>query len=621
MSGRLLRKVLREQELKPHDSGQELDAEEEDDDDSPVAAAPSRNPFDLLDEQEDEQDVDINNMTSDRIEQEHPVTRSSSYEVSTTNRKSKKKKKKSKDNRSENSSSGKSVVSIMEDLCIDTKSLDKQAVSSRTVNELQMDKKHATPSILTVDPKYLKAENELRKIFGSKVVNSFENHQAAASSRNIRGGRRAAHNPRKTILVSPSGYWPRWDGTLSMELIESKNGLHCFRYVHTSSYMHAQEAFEAAKATHDLNAMASILVRYPYHVEALLTFAEVFKFSGEHQSSADAIGKCLYALEYAWHPLFSPLQGKCQLKYTHDTNKPLFQALFCHMNNMDRRGCHRSALEVCKLLLSLDSDDPMGSLFCIDYFALRAQEFEWLEQFAEEYQSDNSVWLFPNFSYSLAVCRFYLEREAAAKELVVKSEKSTSNDLMKQALMLHPLVLKKLVAKAPLKDQVWTQILNNSLFKSAQAGNPSLEHLINIYIERSYIMWRLPELQSLLKEAALQVVESLKRDGSEARDWACVRKEVFSSEKNEYSHLLLSDFSDTVSTIPPEEIRHFMVGPQLAHEMHNENREANPEGARLPREVLGRNPLAVFLESLLPWVDYGADRNGQMDAHGQQEDQ
>lgn len=298
--------------------------------------------------------------------------------------------------------------------------------------------------------------------------------------------------------------------------------------MHSASYQHAQQAFEAGKAINDINAIASILAHYPYHVDSLLTFAELFKFSGEHQSAADAISKCLFALECAWHPLFTPLQGNCQLKFTHDTNKPLFTALFSHMRNMDRRGCHRSALEVCKLLLSLDSDDPKGALFCIDYFSLRAQEYKWLEQFADEYGSDTSLWLFPNFSYSLAVARFYLECETA-----VKTEKAASVDLMKQALMLHPSVLQRLVDKAPLKDSAWTQILKNSFFGSAKARGPTLDHLINIYVERNYLIWRFPELQNLLKEAALLVIESLKENSSEAKDWACVRKEAFSSEKNE----------------------------------------------------------------------------------------
>lgn len=260
--------------------------------------------------------------------------------------------------------------------------------------------------------------------------------------------------------------------------------------------------------------------------------AEYFKVVGEQQMSADTIARCLYALECAWHPMFTPLQGNCQLKYKHDTNKPIFTALFIHMKNLDRRGCHRSALEVCKLLLSLDSDDPMGAIFCIDYFALRSEEYAWLEKFSESYKSDNSIWLFPNISFSLAICRFYLEREAC-KDACIDSKKASSSDLMTQALMLHPSVIKKLVAKVPLKDRSWTEILKHAFFRSDQTGILSQDHLINIYVERNYLMWRLPDLQKLLSGAAKLVIETLDSNKSEVNDWACVRKEAFSSEKNE----------------------------------------------------------------------------------------
>ncbi|XP_019056113.1 PREDICTED: transcription factor 25 isoform X2 [Nelumbo nucifera] len=476
--------------------------------------------------------------------------------------------------------------------------------------------KQCTLPLLMVDPKFLRAENELRRIFGSKVVNSFENSNNGGSLRQMRGGRRGSVNHRKTILVSPSAHWPRWDGSLSMEFLETKDGQHFFKYVHLSSYIQAQKAFEAAKATHDLNGIASILIYHPYHIESLLTIAEVLKFSGEHQSSADAIAKCLYALECAWNPLFNPLQGNCQLKYSLETNRPLFSVLFVHMQNMDRRGCHRSALEVCKLLLSLDSDDPMGAMFCIDYFALRAQEYAWLEKFSEAYQSGNSLWLFPNFSYSLAICRFYLEYEVSSKNTLLETEKATSTDLMKQALLLHPLVLKKLVAKAPLKDPAWTKILKHSFFGSAHAGSPSLDHLINIYVERNYIIWRFPDLQKLLRDAARLVIETLDSNGSDAKDWACVRKEAFPSEKNEYSHLLVSDFSDTVATMPPEDLRHLMIDPRMAEPVQNGDGIINIGGAaHAPREVMNRNPLVVFLESMLPWIDYGAANVDELDDH------
>lgn len=249
--------------------------------------------------------------------------------------------------------------------------------------------------------------------------------------------------------------------------------------------------------------------------------------------SAEATAKCLYGLECAWHPMFTPLQSNCQLKYDHETNRLFFSALFTHMRNMDRRGCHRSALENCKLLLSLDSDDPMGAMFCIDYYALRAEEYSWLEHFVDDYGSDNSLWLFPNFSFSLAVCSFFLEQKEEAKDIEKRIGRASSADLMKQALMLHPSVLRKLVEKVPLKEQVWTTILKHSFFRSEQTGCPSLEHLINIYVERSYLIWRLPGLQKFLKDSANLVITTVSDGATDAEDWACVRKEVFFSEKNE----------------------------------------------------------------------------------------
>lgn len=306
-----------------------------------------------------------------------------------------------------------------------------------------------------------------------------------------------------------------------------------FRYVHPPSYAEAQKAFEAAKSIHDLNGIASILLYHPYHLDSLITMAEYFKFVGDHEMSSDAVSKCLYALECAWHPMFTALQGNCQLKITHETNKPIFTSLFTHVKNLDRRGCHRSALEVCKLLLSLDSDDPMGALFFIDYLSLRAEEYTWLERFTESYKNDTSLWLFPNFSFSLSVCRFYIEREESSKHDNVDAMRANSTDLLKQALMLHPLVLKRLVEKVPLKDQFWVHILKHSFFLPDQTGIPSLDHLINLYVERNYIIWRIPDLQKLLRETAQSVIEVLETDRNDAKDWACVRKEAFSSEKNE----------------------------------------------------------------------------------------
>lgn len=621
MSSRLFKKVVKEQEQQQLEEEEQLKDNELESPDS--APRSSINLFDLLNDGDDDpdQETEVADEASSRDgdKKELSAQQSTRDVVPTSNQKSKKKKKK-KSKEGSTSNTDKAEWPLDEDL--DTLSLDANSSTNQpgpSKAKLENAKvptnvvKQHPSSALQIDPKYLNVENELRRIFGSKVVKSFERNQQSGSSRPVRGARRVTPHIRKTILVSPSDHWPRWDASFSMEFLESKDGCNYFRYVHSPIYSQAQRAFEAAQAIHDLNGVASVLMHHPYHLDSLITMSDYFKFVGEHQMAADAVAKCLYALECAWNPMFTPLQGNCQLKFRHETNKPLFKALFTHMVNMDRRGCHRSALEVCKLLLSLDSDDPMGALFCIDYFAVRAGEYSWLEQFSEDYKRDNSLWLFPNFSYSLSICRFYLEREETSQDAHKDNTKATSADLMKQALMLHPSVLKKLVAKVPLKDQAWANILVHSYFRSDETKIPSLDHLINIYVERSYIIWRLPDLQKLLRDTAKLVIETLEHNRSEAKDWACVREEAFSSETNQYAHLLVQDFSDAVSSLPPDNLQNFVVDARMGEAMHNAIHAGNPhDGGRAPppRDVANRNPLAVLFESMLPWVNYGDGGDG-----------
>lgn len=158
--------------------------------------------------------------------------------ISTSNKKLKKKKKKKE---RENSSSTTVTDKILDkplDLILESLSLDvKPSASSRQQGpekaksgaEERNCGKQCLPSLLEVDPKYLNAGNELRRIFGSKVVKSFEKNNQASSSRQLRGGRRVNHLARRTYLVSPSDHWPRWDGSISMEFLETRNGYHYFR--------------------------------------------------------------------------------------------------------------------------------------------------------------------------------------------------------------------------------------------------------------------------------------------------------------------------------------------------------------------------------------------------------
>lgn len=593
---RMLQRALRTQEQPPshqHDSDEDVSSADE-------ALAPVANSFDLLGTPDEPEDVEEEGNTVDHIESENPIG------LPQGSLKKVKKKKKKK---------GKRVV-VSEtpaeddvDLLLERFSLSQEENTSSTNAPTSSGIKLA--EILTVDTKQLRAEDELKRIFGSKVINAVER----GSSSNSFGGLRRRQGMRqkagrgnflkRTILVTPKEVWPFWDGSISMELTLVKDGLQYFQYTYSNSYMETQKKYQMSAASYDPDIIARLLVLHPYHLESLLSLADLYKHVGEYQQSVECLERCIFALECAWHPSFNPFNGSCRLPFDHEMNKPFFLALSKHMLHLGRRGCHRSALEVCKLLLSLDADDPLGALFSIDYFALRAEQFEWLERFADCYSTDTSLRLLPNYSFSLAVARFYREsqqRRQGDMDSSMKKDVASSHDLFKQALLLHPATLRKLVDKAPIKeDSEWGRILRHPHFKKATPGGPSLEHLITLYVERNHLIWRVPDLQAQLKSAASAVIAAADQDSGEVANWACVRQEAFSSEHNEYKHLHFSDFSDTAPPMPPEELQNMMF--------RDDGGENNRQNAI--EELEGRNVLQVFLQTLLPWNDYGADLHGQ----------
>lgn len=143
--------------------------------------------------------------------------------VSKSSNKSKKKKKK---RGQDGSLAGAAKTEKPWDAILETLSLEANGVPAKAGDKLV---KQCAPSVLQVDSKYLNADNELRRIFGSKVVKSFEKSNQAGSSTQIRGGRLGSHTRKKTVLVTPSDHWRRWDGSLSMEFLETRDGYQYFR--------------------------------------------------------------------------------------------------------------------------------------------------------------------------------------------------------------------------------------------------------------------------------------------------------------------------------------------------------------------------------------------------------
>lgn len=93
-------------------------------------------------------------------------------------------------------------------------------------------------------------------------------------------------------------------------------------------------------------------------------------------------------------------------------------------------------MEFCKLLLSLDPEgDPLAVVLAIDFYALRAKEYEWFIEFCNLWESSRNLTQLPNMAYSLALAHFRL------------GNKDDADTFLQNALIMFPGVLIPLIEK------------------------------------------------------------------------------------------------------------------------------------------------------------------------------
>eukprot|EP00242_Pyramimonas_sp_CCMP2087_P015100 CAMPEP_0198219544 /NCGR_PEP_ID=MMETSP1445-20131203/74885_1 /TAXON_ID=36898 /ORGANISM="Pyramimonas sp., Strain CCMP2087" /LENGTH=629 /DNA_ID=CAMNT_0043896981 /DNA_START=95 /DNA_END=1981 /DNA_ORIENTATION=- len=601
---------------------------EEEDDEEEAYAPPARNPFDLLNDNGDDDEEVEEEANAQRAAPRNPfdmlaeedhesadddeeqregrssvVEEAPSEVPNVTKSKNKKKKKNKKKDKSKTNSAANEEEGEDEDNMDDLEKLCKQIESagasgpSQAGTQVEEELPHACERriLLAADLRHIKAEDELKRIFGRRVIAS----ESAAMKAEERKAKGIPFMPRgsqqrqqkKSILLVPREHWPRMPSGISMEVTGSQDGVRLYRYTHNHSYLQVQQEYEDCLASHDPNTLAQLVAKNPYHVDGLLSLAEIYLQMNELQKAQDLLERCLFSLECAWHPNFAPQLGASRLPYSEAENRPFYAAAFKHIQSLGRRGCHRSALEVCKLVLSLDPQDPMGVLCCMDYYALMAEQYAFIPRLVEEFDSsDRSLALRPGVAFSLALARFRLqegERANSGKDGGKASKGgdksegppgggkgvsgetrggSGATEMLREALLLHPSCVNRLIEKLNEKsnavtvDREWTRILALAPFTTKDINSPSLDRLVSIFIERHFLLWRPPEIQAWLKLTCAAIVDEVANsegssgDGGSFSDWAAVCAGAFPLDvPDEYTHLPVSAFSDAISILPPEE--------------------------------------------------------------------
>ncbi|KMQ98420.1 transcription factor 25 [Lasius niger] len=404
---------------------------------------------------------------------------------------------------------------------------------SNQVLEPQWVNQKSKEDILTIQHKHLNPYNELKRIFGSKTV------QAERNKRRSRG--RFGHL-KKTWLVCPRDNWPpigKSGLTMSLDYsVETTGNVQYFAYEHSTSYKQIQLKF--LQAVESLNPENIII-------------AELCKLSEDLPMAAEFIERALYCLECAFHPSFNVTTAQCRLDYRKQQNRALFITLFKHLGFVGGRACYRTSLEFCKLLLSLDPEgDPLAVVLSIDFYALRAKEFEWFVEFCDLWESSRNLTQLPNIAYSLALAHFRL------------GNKDDADRLLQNALIMFPGVLIPLLEKCNIQTDA--KVMQHDFFnsKAQTSTSPALEKLQNLYIVRSFHLWKETDILPWLEECVHAVLNRIESKDEYIKYCQVKRSKRYQGRlpKNILRHIILADMKEVIVNV--QEIQN--EGPVLSHD-------------------------------------------------------
>ncbi|XP_044065550.1 transcription factor 25 [Siniperca chuatsi] len=445
-------------------------------------------------------------------------------------------------------------------------------------------------SMLHVEHRNLNPETELKRYFGARAVQGDQ-----------RPRQRNRQFHRSTWMTSPKDSWPRFSRPgISMTLLQSKDGIQYFTFEHSRDYQQVQFKFLDAVESMDPNNIVALLQLNPYHIDSLLQLSDVCRIQEDQEMARDLIERALYSFECAFHPLFSLTAGTSRLDYLRPENRAFYLALYKHMMYLEKRGCPRTALEYCKLILSLDPDsDPLCMLLLIDFLVLRSREYQSLLQLYQDWEEHRNLSQLPNFAFSTALCHFHLSQQEDMDPEESDKQRHKADQTLQNALIMFPGVL------IPLLDQCTVQpdatVTSHAFFgpKSQIGQPPALAELTALYVGRTCSLWREAAVILWLEESVKEVLRRVDAKDPLVEDCQDKRKQRYqSAPRNIHRHVLLSEIKEATSSLPLEVTSQPVMGFDPLPPLDSVISYTRPE-----RQYVGasnESTLSLFFRSLLP---------------------
>ncbi|XP_032557130.1 transcription factor 25 isoform X1 [Chiroxiphia lanceolata] len=443
--------------------------------------------------------------------------------------------------------------------------------------------------LLYVEHRNLNPENELKRYFGARAVLGDQ-----------RPRQRQRQYIRSTWLTTPKNTWPRYSKTgIAMRLLDTRRGVQHFTFEHHREYQQVQFKFLDAVESMDPNNIVLLLQMNPYHVDSLLQLSDVCRMQEDQEMARDLIERALYSLECAFHPVFSLTSGTCRLDYRRPENRAFFLALFKHLMFLEKRGCPRTALEFCKLILSLDPEnDPLCVLLLIDFLSLRAREYTFLTRLFQEWESHRNLSQLPNFAFSVPLAYFFLSQQEERPELERSQARERAARLIQLALVMFPSVLMPLLDHCSVQPDA--RVASHPFFGlNAQISqSPALNQLTSLYVGRTHALWKDPAVMAWLEpqtHEVLRMVEARDPLVQEAEHKRKIRYQ--SAPRNIYRHVILSEMKEATAALPLEVTSQPVMGFDPLPPLDSIVSYTRPERTSHPSN---ESTLSLFFRSLLP---------------------
>ncbi|XP_010577859.1 PREDICTED: transcription factor 25 isoform X2 [Haliaeetus leucocephalus] len=428
--------------------------------------------------------------------------------------------------------------------------------------------------LLYVEHRNLNPENELKRYFGARTVLG-----------ELRPRQRQRQYVRSMWLTGPKNTWPRYSKTgITMQLVDTRRGVQYFTFEHHREYQQVQFKFLDAVESMDPNN---------------IVLSDVCRMQEDQEMARDLIERALYSLECAFHPVFSLTSGTCRLDYRRPENRAFFLALFKHLMFLEKRGCPRTALEFCKLILSLDPEnDPLCVLLLIDFLSLRAREYTFLTRMFQEWESHRNLSQLPNFAFSVPLAYFFLSQQEERSELELSQARERAAQLIQLALIMFPSVLMLLLDHCSVQPDA--RVASHSFFGlNAQISQPpALNQLTSLYVGRTHSLWKDPAVMAWLETNVHEVLRMVDARDPLVEESEHKRKMRYqSAPRNIYRHIILSEMKEATAALPLEVTSQPVMGFDPLPPLDSIVSYTRPERTNHPSN---ESTLSLFFRSLLP---------------------